>query len=442
MTNQLPPLRQSSFETMACPYAYGLVQIQGIKPPDTIQSFRGTEIHEIMAAYTQYCSARQLPADFGYFDGLLLDTGEEATAILQNCRENITIDYQNFFAAEMPMGLDENFRPTYSVLHNGEILPPDPLWGIKGSGEPTAYSGILDDIAVFPGGKAARIKDYKSHPRPFEPTTFQAKLYALMLFMFMPELDEVEFVLVFVRYPNIVRPIKFHREQVPDLKEECARIRTRQGEYHMQYLEEGQASLKAFSGTHCQYCPALTDFSCPIAKLNPMMQLSEDERLQYRLWHSTASRENNKVMSQIVQATGNAIRTADANGKMYTFGPVETEEVFYPLFDWDGAGFTMPIIEQLQTWMDTNPEDWMPNKRSPEPWLTKLKIGATELNRYLKAKKREIVHNAIKDVAVVKPTIDMKVTRDAEVDDGTGEEYSDFTKSDAHSSDSASRYEF
>jgi hypothetical protein len=210
----------------------------------------------------------------------------------------------------------------------------------------------------------------------------------------------------------------------------------------MQYLEEGQASLKAFSGTHCQYCPALTDFSCPIAKLNPMMQLSEDERLQYRLWHSTASRENNKVMSQIVQATGNAIRTADANGKMYTFGPVETEEVFYPLFDWDGAGFTMPIIEQLQTWMDTNPEDWMPNKRSPEPWLTKLKIGATELNRYLKAKKREIVHNAIKDVAVVKPTIDMKVTRDAEVDDGTGEEYSDFTKSDAHSSDSASRYEF
>lgn len=424
-------LTQSTFECMSCPQNYGLVHIEGLKPPDTLPSIRGRDIHEIMAAYSEHCSQRRVPADLAYFDGLLLDTGDDAAEIMRNAGESITVDWKNFFAAEMSLGLDANFQPASSILHDGTILPPAPMWGLKAhSVNPTRYSGILDDIALFPGGKSARIRDYKSHPRPFEPTTFQAKLYSLMLFMFLPELEEVEFVLVFVRYKNIVRPIKFHRSQVPELKEDVQRVAMRQEGYHVTYAQEGLDGLPAFAGTHCTYCPAVSNFKCPIAKMNPMLELEGDKRLHFRLWYAAMNRANNQIMSQMVEGTQETIHATDANGKSYTFGPVEKEKTTYPLFEWNGAGFDMPVLDALQTWMDTAPEDCLPTKRSPVPWLAKLKIGATELNQYLKANKREIVHNNIKDLAHVEKAVEFRVQRDAEVDEGTGEEYRSFDRSD------------
>jgi PD-(D/E)XK nuclease superfamily len=425
-------LTQTTYESMACPHDYGLVHIEGQKPPDTLPSVRGRDIHQIMAAYSEHCAARRVPMDLNYFDGLLLDTGEDAAAIMHNAGESIKVDSQNFFAAEVSMGLDEDFKPTYSIDHDGNVVPfRSDLWGKDTSDNKPAYCGIADDIAIFPGGRAARIKDYKSHPRPFEPNTFQGKLYALMLFMHMPQLEEVEFVLVFIRYTNIVRPIKFHRDQVPMLKEEVKRARLRQEGYHITYAQEGLEGLPALPGTHCTYCPAVANpEKCPISKLNPMMELAPDKRLHYRLWYSAMSRANNQIMSQMVEGTGAPIHATDANGKTYTFGPVEVEDKSYPLFTWNGIGFDMPILDALQNWMDTAPEDCLPSKRSPVPWLAKLKIGATELNQYLKANKREIIHNAIKDLATVKNAVEFKVQRDAEVDDGKGEEYQAFNHRD------------
>ncbi|HEV2175408.1 MAG TPA: hypothetical protein VGR71_17665, partial [Nitrospira sp.] len=223
-------LTQTTYESMGCPHNYGLVHIEGQKPPDTLPSVRGRDIHEIMAAYSEHCAARRVPMDLNYFDGLLMDTGEDAAAIMQNAGESIKVDWQNFFAAEVSMGLDADFKPTYSIDHDGNDVPfREDLWSpVVSTGKKPMVCGIADDIAIFAGNTAAREKDYKSHPRPFEPTTFQAKLYALMLFMHMPQLQEIEFVLVFVRYTNIVRPIKFHRDQVPILKDEVLRIRNRQ----------------------------------------------------------------------------------------------------------------------------------------------------------------------------------------------------------------------
>src|SRR6185312_9311621 len=108
----------------------------------------------------------------------------------------------------------------------------------------------------------------------------------------------------FVRYANVHTEHKFHREQVPELKEEVRRVRARQQEYHRQYREEGLESMAALPGASCVYCPAMQDFSCPVAKLNPMMNLAPTERLQYRLWYAAASRANNEAMRQWVDATG------------------------------------------------------------------------------------------------------------------------------------------
>lgn len=427
-------LTQSTYETMACPHAYGLVHIEGQKPPDTLASTRGRDCHEIMSSYSEHCATRRVPMDLNYFDGILLETGEEAAAIMKNAGDSIKVDWQNFFAAEVGMGLDADMKPTYYINHDGQPEPfRSDLWNRKDTSDNRPrYCGKPDEISVFAGNRAARIRDFKSHPRPFEPTTFQAKLYSLMLFMHMPELQEVEFVLVFLRYSNIVRPIKFHRDQVPELKDEVRRNANRQDDYHITYAEEGLAGLPALAGTHCSYCPAVSNpEKCPISKLNPMLELEPEKRLQFRLWYAAMSRANNQIMSQMVEGSGGApIVATDANGKRYTFGPVEVKETTYPLFVWNGQGFDMPILDALQNWMDTAPEDVLPTKRSPLPWPAKLKIGATELNSYLKANKREVIHNNIKDLATVKEAVEFRVQRDAEVDDGRGEEYTQFNPRD------------
>jgi len=237
----------------------------------------------------------------------------------------------------------------------------------------------------------------------------------------MPALEEVTFRLRFVRYANVHTEHKFHREQVPELKEEVRRVRARQQEYHRQYREEGLESMAALPGASCVYCPAMQDFSCPVAKLNPMMNLTPTERLQYRLWYAAASRANNEAMRQWVDATGENITAADANGRKYTFGPVSRESTTYPLFKYEDGQFSSPIVEALQDWMYAHPEDVLPTKRSPIPWPAKVRIGATELNSYIKRNKREIVHNNIRDHAKIETKIELRVTKDAEVDDGIEE---------------------
>lgn len=408
MSNLIPPLRQSTFETMSCPHSYGLIHIEGLKPPDSLASTRGTEVHEILAKYVAHCASKRVPADFMYLDALMNSVGEEAAGILETCRDSFSVDWQNFWEAEVLMYLDVNFQP---------ILRTDNL-------DAAAYSGTIDTIYLMPGDRVARIVDYKTHPRPFDPTTFQAKLYSLMLFMHMPELQEVEFVLRFVRYPNVAKPITFLRSDVPQMMEDVRRVRARQGEYHI--ASENSEYLPALAGTHCQYCPAITDFSCPIAKLNPMTNLSPEQRLNYRLWHDVANRVNNQAMAQYVDGSGQTIHGQDANGKHYIFGPEAKETITYPLFASDGnGGFTLPIVDALLDWNMANPEDLQP-KKGGKPWFLNVRIGATQLKSYLKAKKRELIDNSIKDLATAETKIELRVSRDAEVDDGKGEEHREF----------------
>ena len=252
-----PPLRQSARETMACPHAYGLVYIEGMKTPDTLASARGTSIHEALAEYVVHCAQKRVPADFLYLDSLTTSSTEEVGTILESCRDNMTVDWQNLFGAEISMGLDRDFQPTWPVDHYGNILPPDPIWAlnIDGPFKDTAYSGILDVVYLMPGGTVARIVDFKSHPRPFPADSFQGKLYSLMLFMHLPELKEVEFCLHFVRYAHKITSQKYFRSDVPLMMEAVRRERNRQQEYHHKYEESGLDALPAFGSPACTYCP-------------------------------------------------------------------------------------------------------------------------------------------------------------------------------------------
>jgi hypothetical protein len=425
--SEIPATRQSIYETMSCETSYKLIHIDSLRPPSTGPSYRGTDCHDILAPYARYCAQNRIPADFAFLDSLLNSASPEVVNIMETCRENLVIDWQNFFAAEISAGLDKDFQPTWSYDHDGNRIELDPVWGIEGSGKPPAYCVIFDTIYLMPGGTVARLPDYKTHPRPFPADTFQGKLYSLVLMMFVPELTEVEFGLKFIRYANKTETHKYYRSDVPQMMEDVRRVRNRQRDIHEKV--EQQQPLRTHGGAHCTYCPCVLDpvhIPCPIAKLNPMTNLSPAERLNWRLVHDVMNRTNNQAMQQYVDGSGQEIHSQDANGKFYSFGPVEKEKTTYPLFTDDGnGGFTLPIVDALLDWQHANPDDLVPRKGS-KPWFTNLRIGSTQLKQYLKAKKREIIDNAIKDLATVETKVELRIARDASIDDGQGEESREF----------------
>jgi hypothetical protein len=430
----IPPLRQSARETMACPHSYGLVYIEGLKPPNTKASSRGSDIHAVLASYVTHCASKRVPADYAYMDSLTSSSTEEVAGILESCRENIVVDWNNLFGSEISMGLDIDFQPTYSVNHDDKPVGVSPIWGFDGSRREPAYCGILDTIYLMPGGTVASIRDFKSHPRPFPADSFQGKLYSLMLFMHIPELKEVEFALHFVRYANKITTQKYYRSDVPAMMEDVRRERGRQYDYHETYVREGLNGLPAFASGACTYCPCVLDpihIPCPIAKLNPMTNLSPAERLNWRLVHDVMNRTNNEAMKNYVDGSEQDIHSQDANGKNYTFGPVAKEKITFPLFTENGTGgFDMPIIDALLDWQNAYPEDLQPKKRDQKPWFCNLRIGSTQLKSYLKAKKRELIDNRVKDLAIVETKEELRITRDAEIDDGNGEEHHEWDGED------------
>jgi hypothetical protein len=434
-----PATRQSIFEQMSCETAYKLVHIDGLRTPNTTQSDRGTDIHEVLAQYVDHCASKRIPADFAFLDSLTDSATEEVAQILESCRENLTVDWQNLFGSEISMGLDKDFQPTYSMDHDNKPVPIDQIWGtevVPFGGKPPAYCGILDTIYLMPGGTVARIVDWKSHPRPFPADSFQGKLYSLMLMMHIPELTEVEFGLKFVRYANVVTTQKYFRSDVPQMMDDVRRVRNRQRDIHEKV--ENQQPLRTHGGAHCIYCPCVLDpvyIPCPIYRMNPMTNLSPADRLNWRLVHDAMNRTNNQAMSQYVDGSGQEIHSQDANGKHYTFGPKPKKKTTYPLFTQaqDGS-FDMPIVDALLNWANDHPDDLVPRK-GRNPWFCNLSIGATKLKGYLNHKdggpiqKRVVLHQCIKDLAVVEEKIELGITRDASVDDGQGEEHKEWDAS-------------
>lgn len=416
----IPAYRQSL--PMGCEECYRLTQIEGVKFPDTPEGERGTDIHAILSPYARHCAAKKVPADFAFLDSLCSAIGDEAFTILENCRDTLTIDWQNFFGSEIYFGLDENFRPTWSYDHDGKRVEIDPIWGIAGSGNEPAYCGIIDVLFVLPGGVASRVPDYKSHNRPFPADTDQGKLYNLAVMMHLPKLQESEFSLRFVRWANVVTTQKYYRSDVPDLMDAMRRKRAQQEQIHVK-VANGEP-LRVHGGPHCTYCPCTLnpmDYPCPIADLNPAINRTPGEWLSFKMAIDAMKRVAEKTLQQLADNAAEPIKSQDANGKWYVYEPKEVEVVTTPLFSDNGdGGFDMPIVDALIKWAETNPADLVPRKGS-KPWFCNLRIGWTQLHSYLKANKRELIHNRIRDLATITKAVRYSITRDAELDDGPAE---------------------
>ncbi len=414
----VPPTHQSTELIMACPRFYVEAVIKGRKKPGGVESARGLQIHRVHGAYQSVCKQRKVRVDYAAFDELAKGAGAEAARILSGVRDSYEVDYPHLVDTETVMSLDKNFRPTCVA----KTIPGHELCD---TGDLPEFVGIPDSIYAYPEDSSILIPDWKSHPRPFDPDeTLQAKMYSLFIFQHFPWCQKVTFRLYFVRYKKLTREVIFERKDVPALIEAARAARERQKMIHFDY--DRSNPIEAIPGAHCQYCPLLSDRSCPIAEYNPALQLTYEERLKFMLWYSAFSKINTATMKEHVDATGRPIVLRDYNGKAYVYGPVSGERFILPLFLMNVDGKTlatddqgiikMPIADKLIDWQSAYPDDvW---------WFGDLEIKGSALKTKLKTNKRAILDQAVKDAAIPETTVKIKVSKPLDVleEDTEGEE--------------------
>jgi len=392
----IPAWHQSTEVTTACPLLYVTGTIKGKKKPGGMESARGNQVHRTGSEYASWCAHKEVAMDLEAFDRFARGAGPEAAKILAGMRESYKVDFLHLFATEVPMSLDENFQPT-DVFGSLEGT-------CKDSELPSAYTGVLDALYMFREESKAVIDDLKTHFFPYDPDKYlQGKTYCTFVFQHFPWVNEITFRLIFVRYRNMVRSVSYTRDDLPALIEEIKAARARQVTIHEAY--DAGKEIEVYPGPHCLYCPLLSDHSCPIGKYNEYEQLSWEERAKFALWYPIFSKVNNAVMKARVQETGKPIVLKDFNGKIYQFGPVDSEGFVFPLFQATANGIAMdkegnpslPIVSLLMDHVHAFPDD--------TKWLGDLTISSTKLMGPLKSSKsaktshRVITKQAIEDTA-------------------------------------------
>lgn len=362
----IPALRQSLAEVASCPTSYAYQVIEGKTMPGGLQSARGTEIHAVMSQYISHCATRKVVADWAKFDELAIGAGSEAADILNGLRDSYQVDHEHVYDTEVHLGWAED--------------------GIEAEG--------TLDVLLADGNTHIKIEDFKSHPRPFDPDTFQSRLYPWLVLQHFPEVEEITFELIFVRYANCRRSVTYTRADLPTLTQHVVNHRRRQVEIHERYA--AGEPLAAFPGNHCQYCPLLQrPNGCPISDFNPHAAATPEERLRFAVWLNQVKKVNDDVLKSVVDASGQPILIVDGNDRPTQIGYVDHESKQFPL---------LKVLPLLMEYRETTPNDI--------DWLDKLLIGSTQLKSYLKAKKRAFLHQCVEDTAAVtvsKPKFEISV---------------------------------
>src|SRR6266852_3281383 len=205
----IPPLSQSRYGDMACETLYVCKHVQGTRLGESEAAARGTEIHQVLAR----------------------DACAEAGEGLEKFRDNHAFDPEKILATELHIALDENFLPIEHPDDHGQIAQ---------------YEGTLDLVTIH-SLTEAEIDDWKSYYQVIDADTFQSKFYPLLLMCLNPSLEQVKFVLEFVRY-GVSRSVEHTRKDLPWLKELAQRERARQRKLHG--LNRSR-KLKTSPGKHC-----------------------------------------------------------------------------------------------------------------------------------------------------------------------------------------------
>lgn len=332
----IPPLSQSRQKLLACPRTYVEQVILGNKEPNNEYSLRGRAIHSFLSAYVNYLVRMKSRKDPQYFEDSLQGVEPSARAILAGMDE-MEIDPENVWGTEMRIRL----TPEFGVCTNGEA----------------EHEGTLDLVELL-DDSTAQITDYKSQWQAVEADTFQARFYAMLLFCINPRIQEVRFLLRFLRWGTDKLAV-YKREDLEALQAEAKVFR----EYQLALHRDAQshAIIEPIPGNHCVYCPLLSA-GCPIEK-NPYTDPSG--HLMNALYFKKALEKSKKILKD--HADKEPVEYKDGAAVRY-------------VAQWQTQirkKFGLDALPTLMEWQKAHEKDLL------------LKLSLSGLSNLLKAKKRQ-----------------------------------------------------
>jgi hypothetical protein len=359
-TADLPPLRQSVYEDMACPHLYSAKHVQGIDQAASPEAARGIEVHETFAEYITHLVKQRLPKDLEFFEKLMKNVSADAREVLERFEHHHEFDPERIVGTEVEIALDENLEPLDMGDTSAYRNPTTDTARV-------AYLGRLDLVQLH-SSTEAEIDDWKSYYQIPETadSTFQSKFYPLLLFCLNPRLRKVSFILEFVRY-GVSRRVEYTRRDVPQLRELAQQARRRQRQMHTLALRSG-SEMQASSGRHCTWCPLLLK-GCPLESRNPYAIRAPEELLKHLLWLRQADQKITEVLKDWVGEHG-SLRYRDGNEVEYEAGFSLAAKTQYPCAE------TAAIVLH---WINSHPED--------QAMAENLTISG--LSALLRAKKRQ-----------------------------------------------------
>ena len=370
----IPPLSQSRHGDMACETLYVRKHVHRARVGESEPAARGIEIHQVLATYINHLVRTTRTTDLEAFDALMKGAGTEAREVLEKFRDNHAFDPEKILATELHIALDENFVP---IEHPGD------------EGPIASYEGTLD-LVMLHSLTESEIDDWKSYYQVIDADTFQSKFYPLLLMCLNPSLQQVKFVLEFVRY-GVSRCVEYTRTDMPWLKELAQRERARQRKLH-ELVSSGDRDLKVSPGRHCTWCPLLLN-GCPVAETNPYGQMTAEERLRFALWLQEAEKHNTRVLKELMVEHG-PIRYRDENESAYLADFVPVDKKFYPYRD------AIPILDG---WFRTHPDER--NLRE--------KLTISGLSSALKAEKRSELAQKLAAIVDMRVETELRIGRES-----------------------------
>jgi hypothetical protein len=366
----IPPLSQSRYGDMACETLYAHKHIQCARLGESEAAARGTEIHQVLAAYINHLVRTRRATDLELFDALVSGAGAEAREVLEKFRDNHAFDPEKILATELHIALDDSFLPIEHPDDDGQIAQ---------------YEGTLD-LVLLDSVSEAEIDDWKSYYQVIAADTFQSKFYPLLLMCLNPSLERVKFVLEFVRY-GVSRCVEYTLKDLPWLMELALRERARQRKLH----QNRSRKLKTSPGRHCTWCSLLLN-GCPVAKTNPYARMTSEGRLRFAVWLQEAEKQNTKVLKDLMLERG-PIRYRDGNQNEYLAEFVPVEKKFYPYRD---------AASILDKWFCTHPNE-------QRLWE---KLTVSGLSSPLKAEKRAELAQELATIADVRLETELRIRRE------------------------------
>lgn len=392
-------ISKSTVKASACELYFDKYVIKRIAQFPIELTIAGSEFHEYRSKYVDHLVETGARSDPEWALSWLEAAGvsQEGRDLIERDIPWFEIDPEAVFATELFLVVNDKFEPIRGVPFPGFGKPPD---------HPEAYVHGTIDIMMLPTAEQADIDDYKSGWAEPEDE-YEAEHYVALVFAHFPSVQVVTFGW---RYPRRGRASERKRytrfEHFEWLKSKittnASRIENMRSE-----LEAGRKPTANPFSDMCPYCT----LECPVRRMAvdrefPVAALQNDEDARNAARYMAATR------SQLGRVEKMLRTYCDARGPV----PVSKEKV---------AGIVVrdtkklplrPVLAKLGVDVPEVADFDMP--------LDKLYISSEKFDGYTKAKKREGVQDAIREVLEMKPRKELKIYLASE-DGVSGVEHAD-----------------